>query len=538
MKTIFSNKLSNCNLRSKQSKEAREFLKTLEFKGLKLDSDKYGYTYSIQEASMNTDPFVRKALKLYDRGLYDSLRGWTKRVDFTVGLQDIRNMDVEQKDFSSIKENPKALEAWEFAMREAKRVFTPAEKLRRLKMSDVHHTLAGSTSAGFSFPGKKKSEAMADIIDIAQYMKHCLKSGKRCYVPPCKLGFRGHLSPEDNQKVRPVWIYPAEITALESCFSQPYYEFLQRDVPAIFFGEGSFKRLYERLTSKLNGKKEITTDWRHFDKLAPNFIIDEAWELIRSSFTENFAGHVTITGEVNDKDGDPGWNRIFNFMVSYFKYTRVMLPDGSVLKKLGGVPSGSMWTQVIDSIVNYIAIQFLCRLLDVDIEDLCVLGDDSHFKSVHFKAEPFVCAAEQYLGMISHPDKCKVNDEDSKERTFLGYSFDGIELKRPDREWFLRALHSERDVENLGVSASRVLGLLLVGGCNSEHYVKFFYYFMKAYPVEGREFTLSTDLTRMFKYVFHTRFNLVRIPYVKEINWIVIKTFLMNQVSVLDIRRV
>ena len=127
---------------------------------------------------------------------------------------------------------------------------------------------------------------------------------------------------------------PAGVTALESCFSQPYYEFLQRDVPAIFFGEGSFKRLYERLTSKLNGKKEITTDWRHFDKLAPNFIIDEAWELIRSSFTENFAGHVTITGEVNDKDGDPGWNRIFNFMVSYFKYTRVMLPDGSVLKKL------------------------------------------------------------------------------------------------------------------------------------------------------------------------------------------------------------
>lgn len=38
---------------------------------------------------MNTDPFVRKALKLFDPFIYEECKGYTKQVDIVIGLQNL-----------------------------------------------------------------------------------------------------------------------------------------------------------------------------------------------------------------------------------------------------------------------------------------------------------------------------------------------------------------------------------------------------------------------------------------------------------------
>jgi len=41
---------------------------------------------------------------------------------------------------------------------------------------------------------------------MAQNMLHRIKYGKNVFQPYFKLAFRGHLSPVDELKVRPIWI--------------------------------------------------------------------------------------------------------------------------------------------------------------------------------------------------------------------------------------------------------------------------------------------------------------------------------------------
>jgi len=91
---------------------------------------------------------------------------------------------------------------------EAKDYFKPlGEKSILSGFEDVLENWdTGQTAAGFSWPGKKKSEVMRDALYVSRNMLHRLKAGYPIYDPPKKVGFRGQLSDADNPKVRPVWV--------------------------------------------------------------------------------------------------------------------------------------------------------------------------------------------------------------------------------------------------------------------------------------------------------------------------------------------
>jgi hypothetical protein len=59
-----------------------------------------------------------------------------------------------------------------------------------------------------------------------------------------------------------------EVTIMENIWAKVYYEFLEQNVPSVFFGQGSFNRLWQRLTEATR-KREITFDWSKFDKTVP-----------------------------------------------------------------------------------------------------------------------------------------------------------------------------------------------------------------------------------------------------------------------------
>jgi hypothetical protein len=486
---------------------------------------------------MNTDPFVRKALKQFDYDNYKSLDGYTRRVDLNEGFKSVLKFGRPERRYGNVAKSPRFRQSLNYAIAMAKKAFVPNRGFRRLEREDAVWTLNGASSAGFSFPNRKKCEVMEEIEDLGNYMLHCIRDGLHVYVPPTKIAFRGHLSPIDELKVRSVWNYPAEITMIESIFSTDIYQYHKGNTfSPMFYGSDSIKRLTDRLSVTIEQHEEASIDFKGFDYDVPAWLINICFNILKEGFGD-FRGRCDNYGNVKPsaKEGPEQSSRVFEFVRSYFIRTRIMLQDGTILKKCNGVPSGSQFTQLIDSMVNYIMITALTHYRQCYIKDLKVLGDDSHFvfRKKTFDLDLFTLDAKRFFGMTVHPKKCKLHKcAPSLDRSFLGYRFNGRLLYRPSYEWFRRILYPERDVVNLKLAASRVLGLYIIGGCNDDKYSRFYRYFFSVYPsVIDADLPTSPDLLRMFKYVFHFDVESMKMPDVRKLHPIFVTTFLTSGVG-------
>jgi len=515
-----------------REKIINRFLSDISHKpGFKILQDPRSYTYNVEETRMNTDPFVRKAMKLWDVNIYRDLDGFTKKVSLESALNTITAYSHYQKGYSNIK--PEYKPSIDHAVEMARRTFIPSQPLYRYALSESFDNMNLDSAAGFSFPGFKKSEVIEEAYDISSYMQHRLQRGIETYAPPCKLALRGHLSEltpsavDDDlmipEKTRPIWVYPFEVTGLEGKWAIPFYKHLEESVDTVHFGEGSMVRLAKYLVSNRYGEdlQEVTLDWKSFDAMAMNYIIDRAFDIIWDSFDNRYAyidGKLVYGGDVMVKKN----LNLFKWLRKYFKKTKLMLPNGKVVQKLHGIPSGSFFTQAVGSIVNYIMVQTLVHHNKWVIADLKVLGDDSCFKVVsplgtinkHKLAEQ----AKECFGAILHPEKVKIARK-QMDRTFLGYKMHGYRYVRDTYDWFKMVLYPEHDVECLEQSASRVLAYYILGGCNDVDYCKFFWDYYARYPgIRTSTLKPSRGIQRMFKYVFRLPQDILMCPDFRRIN--------------------
>lgn len=177
-----------------------------------------------------------------------------------------------------------------------------------------------------------------------------------------------------NDKTRLVWGYPYAMTALEGIFARPLIERFKLGNTPMAFG----------MTTGLLGSK-LRVSSRHKEW---------AYSTDVSSYDSSIAGELIavafkILGTWFDLDAiEPGtqtpYKVIWEQIVHYFIHTPIFMPDGNVYKgKKHGVPSGSYFTQMIDSVVNVIVVGALSMhfSLHVDKDDIFVLGDDVLFWS-------------------------------------------------------------------------------------------------------------------------------------------------------------
>jgi len=229
-----------------------------------------------------------------------------------------------------------------------------------LSIQEIVGAIKMEKSAGAGYFGPKGENIQRGLTRMEDVISH------RKAPNPC-LAFTRTSA---GNKTRLVWGYPVEMTMLESRFARPLIDYFLGSISPMCFGRSKFK-----IASDINfkvctgepGKIPYALDFSGFDSTIPAQLIEKAFEILSTWF------------DLRDRERF-GWEKI----VHYFIHTPIVMPDGNLyVGKKCGVPSGSYFTQLIDSIVNVILIFAISRKLGFDLgaNSLLVLGDDSIFEA-------------------------------------------------------------------------------------------------------------------------------------------------------------
>lgn len=230
------------------------------------------------------------------------------------------------------------------------------EKLSTLKTESEHYeAIKLEKHAGVYFSDKLAAwpRAWTRREDVLE---------KRKKPNPCLAGVRT----QRGNKTRLVWMYPLEMTMLEAAFATPListYKNIRTPMP---YSKRRFE-LGARLEYTLTERNKVALDFSKFDSSVSS-------SLIRASF------RILATWFDFTKDEHLAWKNIVN----YFINTPIVMIDGNLYTgKRKGVPSGSFFTQLIDSIANYIIITAAMSKFNYKPHEkkIHVLGDDSVFST-------------------------------------------------------------------------------------------------------------------------------------------------------------
>lgn len=143
---------------------------------------------------------------------------------------------------------------------------------------------------------------------MSRNMMHRLKYGYQIYQSPMKLAFRGHMSPLDEHKVRPIFVQDFSTLICESIFFTNIYEQLKLTGAPFHFGTQALQRLCTLVNTDITHLNQFTTtlDWSAFDANCPKWLLnvgfDILYQLIDFNKMEVYTDGYTI--DFTDKKAD------------------------------------------------------------------------------------------------------------------------------------------------------------------------------------------------------------------------------------------
>ena len=344
------------------------------------------------------DRFVSQAIKMQG---FDSKIVPASYVDLEQVWDAFENFDASN-DFNLNLEDPHI----QSGIRFARKIFGSYKmKLKPLPLVEVVDKMTLDTSAGLTCFGTKKIDCVEYALTRAAQVLQGLKKPR-----PCLAGIRTQAKDDGGEywtieevlehykgKTRLVWMYPFEMTIIEGKFAIPLIDYFKKlrgpmtiGVPKGILGGRIFHEI-ERYRTVL------ALDYSKFDSTICSKLIKIAFRILKSLF-----------GVFSEED-HKAWNRTMNF----FLETTIVMPDGYLyVGKKHGVPSGSFFTQLIDSVVNAILIGAMSSRFKLGIHprNFMILGDDALLGTPVRITKSMLTEMSHWLrttcGIIMHPDKC------------------------------------------------------------------------------------------------------------------------------------
>jgi hypothetical protein len=363
------------------------------------------------------DDRVRDVLRRYEK---PSCRGLVKEVNQMVDAK----IDDQGRHFSRSYYDPREIEKalerfqsdhtpsrrWNPAYQEAKRRLVDWAKLHDVKMlrwdsdRDIIQALPKrDTHSGFTYieSGRKfKGENMVDVKrGLDQFVSKAKAAGR--IGRPMLIGSRtqgnaginddGTYSDGFKLKTRLVLMVDLYQILCELKFSKPVQEaFSQwreyaggksRNEQAIIIGD-----------MRSNYGYAVSLDYSSYDQSLPSWLIEDAFDIIKIMFR-------------NDGSFD---EELWNLMVAAFIHKDIIWKDG-VVHCDHGVPSGSMWTQIIDSLCNKLMIETAFNVIKGGRHQCFIMGDDN---LIYHTAD---CDVNRLLEVVQYMFGVKVNKSKSAQ---------------------------------------------------------------------------------------------------------------------------
>lgn len=234
-------------------------------------------------------------------------------------------------------------------------------------------------------------------------------------------------------KTRLVWMAPIATTLLSTRFSAVCHSGLERKLP-FAYGFSSVEKA-ARISSLSSKHRYIySLDFSGFDSSLSNSIIRDAFSILST--------HLELT----DED-----EKLLGRIIDDFVHTRLVTPDGDMYRVHGGVPSGSSFTSLVDSVCNLIITQYAWisitgRALRAD--QIWILGDDVIIADDKKLTLPMLASATSVLGVVINVEKSSVagysHEGGAEPVHFLGHYWISGRMHRPVRELAVRLAFPER----------------------------------------------------------------------------------------------
>lgn len=200
-------------------------------------------------------------------------------------------------------------------------------------------------SAGSIFPGRSKEEAWDIIYSVAEwYYSNLPKEDPFVSLPFARAQISGYLDDNNNltpektkHKQRLVWCINAGMVLVEALYAKPLMMFVLPKV-AQYAGGKSPLSIRTTLQYWRRSRNWLCLDYSSYDATVPKWLIKRVFDIIKKKFPNS------------EHD-------VIDWICYHFIHTRLVLPDGRIVQKCKGIPSGSFFTQIVGSLANMIMIR-------------------------------------------------------------------------------------------------------------------------------------------------------------------------------------
>lgn len=337
-----------------------------------------------------------------------------------------------------------------------------------LGAAEKHPALPKTTSPGFPWTTQgyvSKADVLSDPSAVGKIHKAWDSIGRGIpWSLPDSLAFhRVVASPIEKEKVRPVWGYPVDVIVEEARWFIPLFEHIKKhcNLTDAFYGLGLETALsghehLARCMTEPTAPISLSADLSNFDARVTNWLIRDLFSHVSDWF--DFSKVIDSEGKVWNVNSDQTCRR-WRAMVSYFINTKVRAPSGLRIQKSHGVPSGSMFTNFIDTLANAVQMRTCIRRVTgcLPSKDY-YYGDDSQiFLRESFDLDALALELLLVFGAVLSTEKTILTDNPENIH-WLGYYYRPTGPKRSLDFIFASTLFPEREVISPLESCARLVG--------------------------------------------------------------------------------